>query len=272
MAPAKSKGEWDRLSRAAQPPLSTRNVFAEGAHAYASARPGYPDALFEWLASQCSERRSAWDCATGNGQAARGLAARFERVCASDVSFEQVRNATPSRGVAYLVCAAERTPFAGGTFDLVAVAQALHWLDLSRFWSEVVRIARPGALFAAWGYDGLESTPRVDERVVSPFLEIVAPFWASNNRLLWDGYRDEDIDFPFERMEVPGFALELDWSGAQLLAYIATWSAYMRCLSDPIAGQRLRAHLAVAQSLLDPNERLRVRMPITLVAARIRAR
>ncbi len=248
-----------------------RNVFAEGSHAYAAARPRYPAALFEWIVGHCERRGRVWDCATGNGQAAHGLKPWFESVCASDVSLEQVARATPAQGIDFVACAAEHAPFRDDSFDLVTVAQALHWLDFGKFWPEVARVARPGALFVAWGYDGLESTPDVDQRVVSPFLEIVSPFWAVNNHILWNGYRDEDIGFPFERMPAPSFALELDWTAAQLIAYIETWSAYMRCLADPIAGERLRAQRAEVDRMLDPSTRLTVRMPITMIVARIGA-
>ena len=270
MAPARSKGDWERAN-AGPPPSAAHNVFAEGSHAYAAARPRYPAALFEWIAGQCERRGRVWDCATGNGQAAHGLKPWFERVCATDVSLEQVARATLAQGIDFVACAAERSPFRDGAFDLVTVAQALHWLDFSRFWPEVARVARAGALFVAWGYDGLESTPEVDERIVSPFLEIVSPFWAANNRILWNGYRDEEICMPFERLRAPRFALELDWTAAQLVAYIETWSAYMRCSADPSAGERLREHRAAVGHLLAPDTRLQVSMPITMVVARIGA-
>jgi hypothetical protein len=268
VVPARSKGDWDRVEAGPRHP-ALRNVFAERSHAYAAARPRYPAALLEWIAEQCGRRARVWDCATGNGQAAHGLKPWFERVCASDVSLEQVARATPAQGIDFVACAAERSPFRDGSFDLVTVAQALHWLDFSGFWPEVARVARSGALFAAWGYDGLESDPEVDQRVVSPFLEIVSPFWTANNRILWNGYRDEDIRLPFERLQTPSFTLELDWTAAQLMAYIETWSAYMRCSCDPVAGERLREHRAAVDEMLAPTTRLQVRMPITLVLARI---
>ncbi|MGV8812401.1 class I SAM-dependent methyltransferase, partial [Pseudomonas aeruginosa] len=50
--------------------METRRLFDQGSAAYASARPRYPDALYRHLAGLCGQRRRAWDCATGTGQAA----------------------------------------------------------------------------------------------------------------------------------------------------------------------------------------------------------
>ncbi|MEO6526682.1 MAG: hypothetical protein ABIP93_08680 [Gemmatimonadaceae bacterium] len=60
--------------------------FSSSAAAYATYRPRYPAALFAWLASVTSGRERAWDCATGSGQAAIGLAAYFDHVVATDPS------------------------------------------------------------------------------------------------------------------------------------------------------------------------------------------
>ena len=51
--------------------------FSGHADAYAAARPHYPDALFDSLAALCARHDLAWDCATGNGQAAAALAPHF---------------------------------------------------------------------------------------------------------------------------------------------------------------------------------------------------
>ncbi len=72
---------------------SFKDHFSAHSAAYARGRPGYPPALFEWLAAQALRRDRAWDCATGNGQAARGLATHFKRVIATDASAEQIANA-----------------------------------------------------------------------------------------------------------------------------------------------------------------------------------
>jgi hypothetical protein len=64
--------------------------FSEKSDLYARARPTYPDALFDFIASRVPERDRAWDCATGSGQAARGLARHFGLVEATDASGEQI--------------------------------------------------------------------------------------------------------------------------------------------------------------------------------------
>src|SRR5437588_7173913 len=72
-----------------------RQDFGPLARAY-TCRPSYPDALFDFLASKCRSRDFAWDCATGNGQAARSLASRFAQVVATDLAPEQIAVAKES--------------------------------------------------------------------------------------------------------------------------------------------------------------------------------
>ena len=43
--------------------------FSSVAEQYASFRPSYPAALFDYLTAMCPGRRLAWDCACGSGQA-----------------------------------------------------------------------------------------------------------------------------------------------------------------------------------------------------------
>ncbi len=54
--------------------------FTAVAGQYAAFRPSYPDELFDWLASIAPQRKLAWDCGAGSGQATAALASRFERV------------------------------------------------------------------------------------------------------------------------------------------------------------------------------------------------
>ena len=205
---------------------ATHSLFNQGADQYAIARPQYPAQLFEHLFELSPDLETAWDCATGSGQAAVALAKRFGRVEATDVSAAQIEHAFAHERVRYGVQQAEQTDFADASFSLVAVAQALHWFDLDRFWPEVHRVLKPGGAFAAWGYGWPRVNAEIDRVVQVGLLDAIAPFWAPNNQLLWNGYRD--ITFPFEEISLPPMAISQSWSCQQFLDYLKTWSATRR--------------------------------------------
>ena len=112
----------------------------------------YPATLFTYLASQCTAHDRAWDCATGNGQAARSLATHFTAVIATDASEQQISNAQTCNGVSFRTAAAEDSGLDAASIDLVTVAQALHWFDIDRFFEEVNRVLKPGGILAVWCY------------------------------------------------------------------------------------------------------------------------
>src|ERR1035437_6145012 len=114
--------------------------FSDHADRYEAFRPTYPDTLFTYLASLVSSHDLAWDCATGNGQAAVALTPHFDAVVATDGSPQQIDRAHHHPKVTYLVAPAERTSLRDASVDLVTVASALHWLDLPRFYVEVRRV------------------------------------------------------------------------------------------------------------------------------------
>ena len=64
---ARSSGPGSRNERNA---MSFKDHFSGHAAVYASFRPSYPAALFDFALSLVAGRALAWDCATGNGQAA----------------------------------------------------------------------------------------------------------------------------------------------------------------------------------------------------------
>ena len=141
-----------------------KDYFSSQAVDYAGFRPRYPGGLFRYLASIAPEKELAWDCATGNGQAAVALAGEFEHVIATDASTDQIANAAPDRRVDYRIAAAENSGIDSKTIDLVTIAQALHWFDLDRFYSETRRVLKPRAVIAAWAYNLLRIAPAIDHR------------------------------------------------------------------------------------------------------------
>ena len=114
----------------------------------------------------------------------------FRTVVATDPSEEQIAHAISTHNVCYSVQSAERTDFPDSAFEAVCVAQALHWFHFDAFFTEVRRVAIPGAIFAAWGYDWFSVSPSFDAAFRVSILDIVAPYWASQNQLLWRGYAD----------------------------------------------------------------------------------
>ena len=68
----------------------TKDLFSRQSEVYARFRPSYPQDLYDYILQFVGEKNMAWDCATGNGQAALALAPFFSRVEATDISPEQI--------------------------------------------------------------------------------------------------------------------------------------------------------------------------------------
>lgn len=240
--------------------------FSAVAAGYARYRPGYPPALYEWLAGLPVGRSLAWDCATGNGQAAVGLAAHFERVVATDLSASQVAQAVRHPQVEYSVAPAEASGLSDGAVELVTVAQALHWLDLPAFYAEVRRVLAPGGAVVAWCYNLLDVDPRVNAVIGRYYSQVVGVYWPPERRLLEAGYRT--VPFPFREIEPPHFEMTAEWTLDHLLGYLATWSAterYRRARGeDPL--EAIAGDLRSAWG--DPEQSRPVRWPLNLRAGR----
>ena len=200
--------------------------FSARAAEYARFRPDYPPPLFTWLRGIVRKHRLAWDCATGNGQAAVALAEHFDGVIATDASAAQLAAATAHPRVRYLCATAEASGLRSASADIVTVAQALHWLDLERFYREVNRVVVAGGAIAVWSYGPVRVEPRIDDVVNTLYRETVGSYWPSERAHVDNGYRD--LAFPFEPIPAPSFDMSRRWTLAQLLGYIGTWSAVQR--------------------------------------------
>lgn len=244
-------------------------TFGQAAADYAAARPTYPAALFDWIAEAAPCRDRVWDVGTGTGQAAVDLAARFKAVHATDFSAGQIAAAKVAPNITYVMAPAESSRLPDHWADAVTAANALHWFDFDKFWPEVRRVSRPGALFAAWGYNWFFVSNAFDADVTTRFRNLIAPFWAPNNRLNWDGYRDADIRFPFTRVSHPAFTIELAWSFSQIMAFMQTWSAYRLSRNDAAVSKAMDELLAGFAKTYRADEIFQVRMPLVMVAGKI---
>jgi SAM-dependent methyltransferase len=240
--------------------------FSRLATGYAAHRPRYPEGLFSAIAAASPFLDRVWDCATGTGQAATGLTAHFHSVLASDASRQQIRAASPHDRVHYFVARAEATPLRSRSIATVTVAQALHWLELPEFYAEARRVLRPGGLLVVWTYGNqrVDSGP-VDDVLADFYDRVIGSYWAPERRWVETGYRT--LRFPFEEIAIDAPVMCAEWSLAQLLGYIGTWSAVARCREttgrDPLA--ELAGRLVPLWG--DPAARCRVEWPLSVRAA-----
>lgn len=226
-------------------PTKFKDLFSSNSKEYASSRPTYPRSLFEFLVGLVRYRNLAWDCATGNGQAAVFLSEHFEQVIASDASKEQIENAQPRDNIRYEVFPAEKTTLVDNSVDLITIAQALHWFDLDEFYKEVKRVLRKddnggdtngSGVIAAWAY-GLHSiSTEIDNITHLLYEDILGSYWPKERKIVENKYHD--ISFPFQEIDMPVFQIELDWTLSELIGYLYTWSSVQKFIkknnSDPI--------------------------------------
>jgi ubiquinone/menaquinone biosynthesis C-methylase UbiE len=239
--------------------------FSDRSSLYRRARPTYPPELFEALAAVAPGRELAWDCGSGNGQAALALAHHFAAVHASEPSAQQLAEAQPHERVTYVEERAEDVSLPDASCDLVLAAQALHWFDLDLFYAQVRRVLKPNGMLAAIGYDWMYVDPAIDAAINDQLMPLLAPYWAPQNALLWAGYRS--IPFPGEEVRLGAFAIYRDWSFAEVSAYMSSWSAF-RAFQAAGGGDQAEAVLHHLQMLWGDPVR-RVVMPLFIRAARL---
>ena len=241
--------------------MSFKDHFSKQAADYAKFRPRYPQELFDYLGSIAPSRQLAWDCGTGNGQAAIGLASVFDRVIATDASEKQIANAKSHQIVEYHVAPAENSGIGSEAIDLIMVAQALHWFDLDRFYAEARRVLKPDGVLAASAYNLLHIAPAIDEVVNRYYYEVVGPFWPPERKLI---EQFADLSFPFREIDPPKFQMTASWDLHQLVGYLHTWSSTQRFIaangSDPV--KEISNDLGSVWGT--PEQTRNVRWPLTL--------
>jgi ubiquinone/menaquinone biosynthesis C-methylase UbiE len=200
-----------------------KDNFSKQSDNYAKYRPTYPDDFFEFLKSIHTNDGNAWDCGTGNGQVAMKLAEQYKNVFATDISQAQLDNAMETVNVFYSLQPAEKTNFPDNFFDLIIVAQAIHWFDFKKFYQEVFRNAKENALIVVIGYGRLKITDTIDAIIDDFYFGTIGSYWDKERKYIDENYLT--IPFPFEEVIAPHFKNEFYWTFDQLIGYLGTWSA-----------------------------------------------
>ena len=239
-----------------------KDHFSTLAQDYARFRPRYPDTLFADLAAVAPGHERAWDCATGNGQAAEGLSRWFREVVATDASGAQIAAAAGPANVRFAVAPAEASGLPAASIDLLLVAQAAHWFDLPAFYAEAERVLRPGGVLALLTYSGVRIDPVLDPVLREFHQVIVGPYWPPERAHVERDYRD--LPFPWPEMAFPPQEMTADWSLDELIGYLGTWSATRACREqtgqDPLPALRMRLEAGWGE----PARRRIVRWPLPI--------
>jgi SAM-dependent methyltransferase len=214
-----------------------KDHFSTQSDGYARYRPTYPTALFEFLSSLTTSHATALDCATGNGQVALSLTEYYAEVLATDASQSQVDAAVRHPRISYQTALAEHLDLANNSVDLMTVGQAFHWFDEQQFFREAQRVLKSDGVLAIWCYEICSVSDQCDAIVDRLYRDIVGDFWPRERAKIESGY--SDVRLPGSVIEVPPLNMSLDWSAADMLGYLRTWSACQRYQaqrgSDPVA-------------------------------------
>ncbi|MDQ4074134.1 MAG: class I SAM-dependent methyltransferase [Thermoproteota archaeon] len=206
--------------------------FSSKSKEYSFSRPLYPDNLFQYLSEITPNKDLAWDCATGNGQAAISLCKYFKKVIASDASKGQIDNRFEkdnNSNIDYDVFPAENANIRDNSVDLITVAQAIHWFDFEDFYREVRRVSkRNNGIIAIWSYGMHKVTPEIDR--ISEKLnvggDILGNYWSPETKYIKENY--ETIPFPFREISSPKFEIKVNWNLEEIFNYMNTWSSVKR--------------------------------------------
>src|SRR5689334_9414549 len=114
--------------------MERRDTFEAVADLYGEVRQGYPAALYDDLAALAGlgSGTRVLEVGCGAGQATRDLAARAGSVVALDPGqrlVAEARRHVTGANVSFVVSSFEDYEPEPGAFDLVASAQAWHWVD-----------------------------------------------------------------------------------------------------------------------------------------------
>lgn len=201
-----------------------KDLFSSQSQLYQSARPSYSQDVLDEILQHVNEHQFAWDCGAGSGQFTQLLSPYFKKVVATDLSEQQLKQAPHFDNVTYQVECAEKTSFPDHCFDLITVAQAIHWFNFEEFYSEVKRTLKPKGIFAVIGY-GLFSVDdlQVNSEIQHVYFQILKEYWDVERRYIDENY--QTIPFPFKEVETAQLKMSYQWGASQLLDYLNTWSA-----------------------------------------------
>jgi ubiquinone/menaquinone biosynthesis C-methylase UbiE len=200
-----------------------KDNFSTQSKDYAAFRPKLQQEVYDFVIKHVQQFDLAWDVGTGNGQTAVELSRVFKQVVATDISENQLSHAVPLPNIIYKKEPAEHSSLENNSVDLITIAQAIHWFHFDDFYKEVRRVAKTGAVIAAFSYSMFRAENKIIDNIIQQFYNDSSPFWDPERRYIDEQYRT--IPFPFKEIEAPVFYINYEWTIEQVIGYMRTWSA-----------------------------------------------
>jgi len=241
--------------------------FSKQSILYKKYRPTYPRELYDEILQLTKEQGSCWDCGTGNGQVALELSKYFQKVYATDISKNQISKAHKGNNIIYSVERAEQTSFKTDQFDLITVAQAIHWFDFVEFSKEINRVAKDNAILAIWGYGLLRINDSIDILIDGFYKDIVGPYWNQERKYVDTAYKTISLDFKEIKLK-EAYQIKTIWTLNDLKGYLNSWSSVQNYIAinhrNPVEDL-----IAIMGRVWDDKSRKEVRFPIFTRMGRI---
>lgn len=214
-------------------------LFDDKDHAslYAQYRPTYPEEVYRIITDFYESNKGdmcnydlALDVGCGNGQSTVPLCKLFKHVIGYDVSETQVSSAPRDvQNLTFRVGPGEDLGFLkDSSVDLVTIAQALHWLDLDKFYSEVRRVVKPGGVFVAYGYGNNILDNGQAQSLVNEFYScLLGPYWDKQRKHIDEHYKRMEHPFKdWQRVEKEDLCIHRKMPVDAYIGYLSTWSAW----------------------------------------------
>ena len=249
------------------PQQKSLNWFTSNGDQYAKYRPKYPEALGKLLASLTKNQCNALDVGCGTGQLTQILANHFDHVIGIDPSDEQILNTTPTDNIHYMTGSAEQLPDSIRNIDLVTIAQAAHWVDLPKFYTEAQRVAAHDGVIALISYGVFDSDSDIRERLHQFYYDDIGAYWPAERKMVDEGYRN--IYFPFEEISTQPMEISLQWNLEQLMGYISTWSAIKKAKSVGKEDLLIQFHKELSELWSDPAQLKTIIWPVNIRAGKL---
>jgi ubiquinone/menaquinone biosynthesis C-methylase UbiE len=200
-----------------------KDNFSQQSKDYAAFRPKLQQEVYDFVIQHVQAFDLAWDVGTGNGQTAVELSKVFKHVVGTDISENQLSHAVERPNIIYKKESAEHSSLENSSVDLITIAQAIHWFDFDHFYKEVKRVARPGAVIAAFSYSMFRAEDTTIDNIIQQFYIDSGPYWDPERKYIDAQYKT--IPFPFAEIKAPVFYITYEWNIEQVIGYMRTWSA-----------------------------------------------